>query len=131
MKQLVSINGYETIIEIPDGQEQCAVKYEGDKTSYRIDYGNSLVKVGGTVRITTSAINNVTTNTEGTKTIKFPVEFSKLLNVNVVALDTSEGRVMEHAHVGSLTNTGLVIYASALGAKPVTFEVMWSAEGVI
>lgn len=131
MKQLVNINGYETIIEVPDGQEQCAVKYEGDKTSYRIDYGNGLVKVGGTVHITTSAINNVTTNTEGTKAIKFPVEFSKLLNVNVVALDTSEGRVMEHAHVGNPTNTGLVIYASALGAKSVTFEVMWSAEGVI
>lgn len=131
MKQRVNINGYETIIEIPDGQEQCAVKYEGGKASYRIDYGNGLVKVGGTARVTTSTINNVTTNTEGTKAIKFPDEFSKLLNVNVVALDTSEGRVMEHAHVGNPTNTGMTIYASALGTKPVTFEVMWSAEGVL
>lgn len=123
MQQTVVINGYETIIEIPQGQLLSPVNVQGDKDNYRIEYGNGLVEVGGLVEINATPTNG---HIEGSHPID--VSFTNLLDVQVTALDIANA-VQENAHI-SLTDTGFKIWVHANTTTPSTIKVKWSAKGI-
>lgn len=123
MQQTVVINGYETIIEIPQGQVLSPVNVQGDKDNYRIEYGNGLVEVGGLVEVNATPTNG---HIEGSYAID--VNFANLLDVQVTALDISNA-VQENAHI-SFTDTGFKIWAHANTTTAATIKVKWSAKGI-
>lgn len=122
MQQIVNINGYETVIEIPNGQVLSPVKVRGDKDSYHIEYGNGLVEVGGLVEI-----NAAPTNGHIVGYHAIDVNFTNLLDVQVTTLDISSA-VQENAHI-SFTDTGFKIWAHANATEASTIKVKWSAKG--
>lgn len=130
MRQVVNINGYETVIEIPESQVISPVKVEGNSDSYRIDYGNGLVKVGGELAIKTEPVKDGTGRTEGMVTVDLP-EFSRVLGFGVVAMDSDKGSLFEHAHLGQVTFKDMNVYASAISDKPVELKVNWFVEGLL
>lgn len=130
MQQVVNINGYETVIEIPESQIISPVNVEGNSDSYRIDYGNGLVKVGGELAIKTVPVKDGTGRTEGVVTVDLP-EFRQVLGFGVVATDSSQGSLFEHAHLGQITFKDMNVYASAISDKPVELKVNWFVEGLL
>lgn len=130
MRQVVNINGYETVIEIPESQVISPVKVEGNSDSYRIDYGNGLVKVGGELAIKTEPVKDGTGRTEGMVTVDLP-EFSQVLSFGAVAMDSDKGSLFEHAHLGQVTFKDMNVYASAISDKPVELKVNWFVEGLL
>lgn len=123
MQQIVNINGYETIIEIPQGQVMSPVNVQGDKDNYRIEYGNRLVEVGGLVEVNATPTNG---HIEGSHPID--LNFTTLLDVQVTTLDISNA-VQENAHI-SLTDTGFKIWAHANTTTDSMIKVKWSAKGI-
>lgn len=130
MQQVVNINGYETVIEIPESQVISPVQVAGSSDSYRIDYGNGLVKVGGELAIKTVPVKDGTGRTEGMVTVDLP-EFSRVLSFGVVAMDSDRGSLFEHAHLGQVTFKDMNVYASAISDKAVELKVNWFVEGII
>lgn len=130
MRQVVNINGYETVIEIPESQVISPVKVEGNSDSYRIDYGNGLVKVGGELPIKTVPVKDGTGRTEGMVTVDLP-EFSQVLSFGAVAMDSDKGSLFEHAHLGQVTFKDMNVYASAISDKEVELKVNWFVEGLL
>lgn len=130
MQQVVNINGFETVIEIPESQVISPVKVEGNSDSYRIDYGNGLVKVGGELSIKTVPVKDGTGRTEGMVTVDLP-EFSQVLGFGVVAMDSDKGSLFEHAHLGQVTFKDMNVYASAISDKEVELKVNWFVEGLL
>lgn len=124
MQQIVNINGFETIIEIPEGQAVSPLIHQGDKSDYRIDYGNGLVEVGGLVEVSTSTVNG---HIEGSTAVELP--FDRVYSVQVTTLDIPNA-VQENAHI-SLTDSGFKIWAHANTQTPSVIRVMWSAKGSI
>lgn len=124
MQQIVNINGFETIIEIPQGQVLSPVITQSDKDNYRIEYSNGLVEVGGTVEIEAVPSNGYI---EGSLSIDLP--FTNTLTIQVTALAISSA-VQENAHI-SETETGFKIWAYANTTTPSTIKVKWSAKGII
>ena len=132
MQHVVNINGFETVINIPEGQVISPVKVEGNSDNYRIDYGNGLVKVGGELAIKTEPQKYATEmRTEGMVTVDFPVEFSTILGFGVVAMDSSQGALFEHAHLGQVTFKDMNVYASTISDNPVELKVNWYVEGLV
>lgn len=129
MQQVVNINGYETVIEIPESQVISPVNVEGNSDSYRIDYGNGLVKVGGELAIKTVPVKDGTGRTEGMVTVDLP-EFRQVLGFGVVAMDSDKGSLFEHAHLGQVTFKDMNVYASAISDKEVELKVNWFVEGL-
>lgn len=130
MHQVVNINGFETVIEIPESQVISPVKVEGSSDSYRIDYGNGLVKVGGELAIKTAPVKDGAGRTEGMVTVDLP-EFSQVLGFGVVAMDSDKGSLFEHAHLGQVTFKDMNVYASAISDKEVELKVNWFVEGLL
>lgn len=130
MQQVVNINGYETVIEIPESQIISPVNVEGNSDSYRIDYGNGLVKVGGELAIKTVPVKDGTGRTEGVVTVDLP-EFRQVLGFGAVAMDSDKGSLFEHAHLGQVTFKDMNVYASAISNKAVELKVNWFVEGII
>ena len=130
MQQVVNINGFETVIEIPESQVISPVKVEGNSDSYRIDYGNGLVKVGGELAIKTVPVKDGAGRTEGMVTVDLP-EFSQVLGFGAVAMDSDKGSLFEHAHLGQVTFKDMNVYASAISDKAVELKVNWFVEGII
>ena len=130
MQQVVIINGYETVIEIPESQVVPPVKVDGNSDSYRIDYGNGLVKVGGELTIKTVPVKDGAGRTEGMVTVDLP-EFRQVLGFGVVAMDSDKGSLFEHAHLGQVTFKDMNVYASAISDKAVELKVNWFVEGII
>lgn len=132
MHQVVNINGFETVINIPEGQVISPVKVEGNSDKYHIDYGNGLVEFGGEVAIKTEPGKYADgMRTEGVVTVDFPVELSTVLGFGVVATDSSEGSLFEHAHLGQVTFKDMNVYASTIGYKPVELKVNWFVKGLL
>lgn len=123
MQQIISINGMETTIEIPDGQGLSPVQVQGDKNNYRIEYGNGLVEVGGLVEVEATPTNG---HIEGFYPIK--VNFTNFLDVQVTPLDLPSA-VQENAHI-SYTDNGFKIWANANTTMASTIKVKWTAKGI-
>ena len=123
-----NINGFNTPIEIPEiFAEREQVQTLGD--SYVIRQG-SLVEIGGILTINTVAPNKGT-GTEGSKRVDLSsYGFTKILNVQATAEDTSAGSIHENAHVGSIDNNHFVIYATSTHTAPVEFKVRYLVKAL-
>lgn len=123
-----NINGFNTPIEIPEiFAEREQVQTLGD--SYVIRQG-SLVEIGGILTINTVAPNKGT-GTEGSKRVDLSsYGFTKILNVQATAEDTSAGSIHENAHVGSIDNDHFVIYATSTHTAPVEFKVRYLVKAL-
>lgn len=130
MRQIININGFETPIEIPEGQTLSPVTAQGDKTNYRIEYGNGLVELGGTVDVT---VNRVAEGVlEGIHNVA--LSFSTTLSVQVTAMNVIQGAETLNSESAFITDTtdGFRIYATARStAETQVIPVRWVAKGLI
>lgn len=128
MQQVVNINGYETVIEIPEGQLLSPVKVQGDQSHYEIEYGNGLKEVGGIVEVqATTAKEGVI---EGVQRVELP--FHKTLDFQVTAINVSASPAVltgEFAFARLDENT-LVVYGTANASEPKAIQVKWTAKGI-
>lgn len=128
MQQVVNINGYETVIEIPESQVLSPVKVQGDQSHYEIEYGNGLKEVGGIVEVqATTAKEGVI---EGVQRVALP--FVKTLDFQVTAINVSASPAVltgEFAFARLNENT-LVVYGTANASEPKTIQVKWTAKGI-
>ena len=85
MQQVVNINGYETVIEIPESQVLSPVRVKGDQSNYEIEYGNGLKELGGIVEVQATAVKAGVI--EGVQRIELP--FFKTLDFQVTAINVS------------------------------------------
>lgn len=127
MKQVVNINGYETVIEIKETDVISPVKVQGDQSHYEIEYGNGLKEVGGIVEVqATTAKEGVI---EGVQRVELP--FVKTLDFQVTAINVSASPAVltgEFAFARLDENT-LVVYGTANASEPKTIQVKWTAKG--
>lgn len=128
MKQVVNINGYETVIEIKETDVISPVKVQGDQSHYEIEYGNGLKEVGGIVEVqATTAKEGVI---EGVQRVELP--FVKTLDFQVTAINVSASPAVltgEFAFARLDENT-LVVYGTANASEPKTIQVKWTAKGI-
>lgn len=128
MKQVVNINGYETVIEIPMEEVLSPVKVQGDQSNYEIEYGNGLKEVGGIVEVqATTAKEGVI---EGVQRVELP--FVKTLDFQVTAINVSASPAVltgEFAFARLDGNT-LVVYGTANASEPKAIQVKWTAKGI-
>ena len=128
MKQVVNINGYETVIEIKEEDVLSPVKVQGDQSHYEIEYGNGLKEIGGIVEVqATSAKEGVI---EGVQRVELP--FHKTLDFQVTAINVSASPAVltgEFAFARLDENT-LVVYGTANASEPKTIQVKWTAKGI-
>ena len=129
MQQVVIINGYETVIEIPESQVLSPVKVQGDQSHYEIEYGNGLKEVGGIVEVhATTAKEGVI---EGVQRVELP--FYKTLDYQVTAINVSASPAVltgEFAFARLDENT-LVVYGTANSNEAKTIQVKWTAKGLV
>ena len=128
MKQVVNINGYETVIEIKEEDVLSPVKVQGDQSHYEIEYGNGLKEVGGIVEVqATTAKEGVI---EGVQRVELP--FVKTLDFQVTAINVSASPAVltgEFAFARLDENT-LVVYGTANASEPKAIQVKWTAKGI-
>lgn len=128
MKQVVIINGYETVIEIPESQVLSPVKAQGDQSHYEIEYGNGLKEVGGIVEVQATSVRDGVV--EGVQHVELP--FYKTLDFQVTAINVSASPAVltgEFAFARLDENT-LVVYGTANASEPKTIQVKWTAKGI-
>lgn len=128
MRQIVIINGYETVIEIPDGQVLSPVKVQGDQSNYEIEYGNGLKEVGGIVEVQATSVRDGVV--EGVQRVELP--FYKTLDFQVTALNVSASPAVltgEFAFA-RLDDKVLVVYGTANSNEAKTIQVKWTAKGI-
>lgn len=126
---VADINGYLTPIEIDDTElnSLSVVSVEGDKTAYRIEYGNGLVEVGGTAEITVTPIKDGVV--EGTMSIDTGLT---IINAHATAMNLAVPAPVatgENAFI-AVSDKTLKIYATANATAEKTVAVMWSVKGV-
>lgn len=123
MYQVVNINGYETVIEIPVGQEISPLRYKGDKNDYHIKYGNGLEEVGGLAEVTFAD------NTEATVDITLP--FAVLLDCQCTAVDIV-GDHRESVHIELVEgDKKLRLYGKVSQPYTGALKLKWMAKGSI
>ena len=132
MKQVVNINGYETVIEIKETDVISPVKVQGDQSHYEIEYGNGLKEVGGIVEVqaTTAKEGVIEGVIEGVQRVELP--FVKTLDFQVTAINVSASPAVltgEFAFARLDENT-LVVYGTANASEPKTIQVKWTAKGI-
>lgn len=128
MEQTVIINGYETVIEIPESQVLSPVKVQGDQSHYEIEYGNGLKEVGGIVEVQATSVKEGVI--EGVQRVELP--FVKTLDFQVTAINVSASPAVltgEFAFARLDENT-LVVYGTANASEPKTIQVKWTAKGI-
>lgn len=128
MEQTVIINGYETVIEIPESQVLSPVKVHGDQSHYEIEYGNGLKEVGGIVEVQATSVKEGVI--EGVQRVELP--FVKTLDFQVTAINVSASPAVltgEFAFARLDENT-LVVYGTANASEPKTIQVKWTAKGI-
>lgn len=129
MQQVVNINGYETVIEIPEGQVLSPVKVQGDQSNYEINYGNRLKELGGILEVQATTVKEGMI--EGVQRVELP--FHRTLDFQVTAINVSASPAVltgEFAFARLDGNT-LVVYGTANASKPKTIQVKWTAKGMI
>lgn len=123
------INGFITPLQIDDRELNALslVRVEGDKSSYRIEYGNGLVEVGGIKEIRATVAKEGVV--EGTATIDtgLPIISAQATALNVVAAPTAVTGESAFIYV---SDTQLKLYATASATTTQTISVMWSVKGV-
>lgn len=128
MKQVVNINGYETVIEIPESQVLSPVKVQGDQSHYEIEYGNDLIEVGGIVEVQATTVKEGVI--EGVQRVELP--FVKTLDFQVTAINVSVSPAVltgEFAFARLDENT-LAVFGTANASEPKTIQVKWTAKGI-
>lgn len=128
MKQVVIINGYETVIEIPEGEVLSPVKVQGDQSNYEIEYGNGLKEVGGIVEVQATTVKEGVI--EGVQRVELP--FHKTLDFQVTALNVSASPAVltgEFAFA-RLDDKVLVVYGTANSNEAKAIQVKWTAKGI-
>lgn len=125
----VDINGYVTPLQIDDDQLQnlSQVSVEGDKSSYRIEYGNGLVEVGGVKEIEATTVKEGVIEGVATINIDLQIIAAQATAMNVVA--GAEALSGENAFI-RIDDTQLRVYATASASAKHTIPVMWSVKGV-
>lgn len=129
MQQVVFINGYETVIEIPDGQVLSTVKVQGDQSNYAIEYGNGLKEVGGVVEVQATSVRDGVV--EGVQRVELP--FARTLDFQVTALNVSASPAVltgEFAFA-RLDDKVLVVYGTANSNEAKAIQVKWTAKGIV
>lgn len=129
MQQVVFINGYETVIEIPDGQVLSPVKVQGDQSNYEIEYGNGLKEVGGVVEVQATSVRDGVV--EGVQRVELP--FTRTLDFQVTALNVSASPAVltgEFAFA-RLDGNVLVVYGTANSNEAKAIQVKWTAKGIV
>ncbi len=129
MRQVIFINGYETVIEISESQVLSPVKVSGDQNSYEISYGNGLKEIGGIVEVQANTAKESVI--EGVQRVELP--FYKTLDFQVTAINVSASPAVltgEFAFARLDGNT-LVVYGTANSNEPKTIQVKWTAKGLI
>ena len=129
MQQVVNINGYETVIEIPEGEMLSPVKVQGDQNNYEIDYGNGLKEVGGIVEVQATSVKDGVI--EGVQRVELP--FYKTLDFQVTAINVtaSPTELTGEFAFARLDNNTLVVYGTANSTEPKTIQVKWTVKGII
>ena len=128
MQQVVIINGYETVIEIPESQVLSPVKVQGDQSHYEIEYGNGLKEVGGIVEVQATSVKEGVI--EGVQRVELP--FVKTLDFQVTAINVSASPAVltgEFAFARLDENT-LVVYGTANANESKTIQIKWTAKGL-
>lgn len=129
MQQVVFINGYETVIEIPDEQVLSTVKAQGDQSNYEIEYGNGLKEVGGVVEVQATSVKDGVI--EGVQRVELP--FYKTLDFQVTAINVSASPAVltgEFAFA-RLDDKVLVVYGTANSNEAKAIQVKWTAKGIV
>lgn len=129
MKQVVNINGYETVIEIKEEDVLSPVKVQGDQSNYEINYGNRLKELGGILEVQATTVKEGMI--EGVQQVELP--FHRTLDFQVTAINVSASPAVltgEFAFARLDGNT-LVVYGTANASKPKTIQVKWTAKGMI
>ena len=123
-----NINGFNTPIELPEVfAEREQIQTSDD--SYVIRQGN-LVEVGGVLTIQTTPVTKGT-GTEGSKRVDLSsYGFTKILNVQATAEDTSAGSIHENAHIGDVDTQGFAVYATSTHTAPVEFKVRYLVKAL-
>lgn len=128
MRQVVNINGYETVIEIPEGQELSPVKVKGDQTNYSIEYGNGLKEVGGTVDVNVkSAADGFN---DGTQRIELPLFTVLDFQVTLVKTSTALASTVSDSVSARLEGGVLVVIGSTNAGESKTIRIKWMAKGI-
>lgn len=128
MRQVVSINGYETEIEIPAGQVLSPVKVQGNQNGYEIEYGNGLKEVGGIVEVQATAVKDGVI--EGVQRVELP--FHRTLDFQATALNVSASpaALTGEFAFARLDGKVLVVYGTANSNEDKTIQVKWTAKGI-
>ena len=128
MKQVVNINGYETVIEIPEVEMLSPVKVQGDQSNYEIEYGNGLKEIGGIVEVQATSVKDGVI--EGVQRVELP--FYKTLDFQVTAINVtaSPEELTGEFAFARLDNNTLVVYGTANANEPKTIQVKWTAKGL-
>ena len=128
MKQVVNINGYETVIEIKEEDVLSPVKVQGDQSHYEIEYGNGLKEVGGIVEVQATTVKEGVI--EGVQRVELP--FYKTLDFQVTAINISASPAVSTGEFAfaRLDNQHLVVYATANSTESKTIQVKWNAKGI-
>lgn len=133
MQQIININGYETVIEIPEGQPGLGysgfnVTASGNEDSYKIHYSENLVEQGGIATIDLNA--EVGGITEGHAVIRLDQPLYNWLSTQVTVNDVPN-RVGERANIIKKDNQTFEIWASVNGSGSAQIKVNWSVKGLL
>lgn len=128
MKQVVNINGYETVIEIPAGEMLSPIKVQGDQSNYEIEYGNGLKEVGGIVEVQATTVKDGVI--EGVQRVELPFYNTLDFQVTAINVTASPAELTGEFAFARLDNNTLVVYGTANANEPKTIQVKWTAKGL-
>lgn len=128
MKQVVNINGYETVIEIPAGEMLSPIKVQGDQSNYEIEYGNGLKEVGGVVEVQATTVKDGVI--EGVQRVELPFYNTLDFQVTATNVTASPTELTGEFAFARLDNNTLVVYGTANANEPKTIQVKWTAKGL-
>ena len=128
MKQVVNINGYETVIEIPEGEVLSPIKMQGNQSTYEIEYGNGLKEVGGIVEVQATTVKDGVI--EGVQRVELPFYNTLDFQVTAINVTASPAELTGEFAFARLENNTLVVYGTANANEPKTIQVKWTAKGL-
>lgn len=129
MKQVVNINGYETVIEIPEAEVLSPIKVQGDQNNYEIEYGNGLKEVGGIVEVQATIVKDGVI--EGVQRVELPFYNTLDYQVTAINVTASPAELTGEFAFARLDNNTLVVYGTANSNEPKTIQVKWTAKGIV
>lgn len=129
MKQVVNINGYETVIKIPEGEMLSPIKVQGDQSNYEIEYGNGLKEVGGIVEVQAISVKDGVI--EGVQRVELPFYNTLDFQVTAINVTASPAELTGEFAFARLDNNTLVVYGTANSNEPKTIQVKWTAKGIV